>query len=140
MNFSISFPHCTNIQCYVGHLHQWKMPPPLARRKRSTVSTPLCATNVRKASSKGTYPPLNATSMGHGTGPESSAQNVSFTVHFSEIHCSQPASIATVVSIWVLLFLLRNLSQGCAYGHYNFVLVSYNLLGLPLQGILGVVF
>lgn len=143
VSFSIPFTHthahCL-LQCYVGHPRLWKMPLPSARRKRSTVSTPLSATSVRKASSRGTCPQLNAMSMGRGTSPESSAQNVSSTYPFPR----DPAFIwssAWLPSLFLdgFVFLTRSPSWDCADAHHNLALGSSNpIVGVSSQGVLGV--
>lgn len=68
---------CPLCQCCAGPRRRWRTPSRWGRGRRSTASTPACATSARRASPSATCPPSSATAPASGTGPKSSAQNVS---------------------------------------------------------------
>uniref|UniRef100_A0A8C3QCP4 Neurocan n=1 Tax=Geospiza parvula TaxID=87175 RepID=A0A8C3QCP4_GEOPR len=62
-------------QCCAGPPRRCRTLSRWGRGRRSTTSTPACATSATRASPSATCPPSSATAAASGTGPKSSAQN-----------------------------------------------------------------
>lgn len=75
VRFSNGKPLCP--QCCVVPLQQWRTPRPLAPAKPSITSMPQCATSAMKDLPSTMWPSSGAGAMASGTGPKSSAPNVS---------------------------------------------------------------